>query len=130
MPQIPAIVEDVPVVCLHADMGPHNVVVAVHPPDTNSAAADAAAAAAEAPVLRAVIDWEFVASAPFAASHRLIKMLLRRKAANGFGALYLRADELRSAFWGAIPEWRRWHEGPATAVFLEWFRFALFMKAD
>ncbi|PQE28762.1 kinase-like domain protein [Rutstroemia sp. NJR-2017a WRK4] len=114
MHNIPAIVEDIPVVAVHSDMGPHNVILSpTTPTDIN-----------------AIIDWEFVASAPYASLHRIIEMLFRESAPNGFGAEYAHADELRDAFWGAIPEWRTWNESEATRVFLEWFRFALFMKAE
>jgi hypothetical protein len=36
----------------------------------------------------AIIDWEFVASAPYASLHRVIEMLFRKSASNGFGAEY------------------------------------------
>ena len=85
---IPAIVEDIPIVAMHADMGPHNLIVSSQTPTE----------------IRAVIDWEFVASAPYASLHRIIEMLFRKHAPNGFGPEYDRADELREAFWGTIPD--------------------------
>lgn len=114
MHNIPAIVEDVPVVAIHSDMGPHNVILS---PTTRTD-------------IMAIIDWEFVASAPYASLHRVIEMLFRKPASNGFGAEYEHADELRDAFWGAIPKWKKWNESEATRVFLEWFRFGIFMKAE
>jgi hypothetical protein len=57
-------------------------------------------------------------------------MLFRESAPNGFVAEDAHADELRDAFWGAIPEWRTWNGSEATRAFLEWFRFGLFMKAE
>lgn len=114
MHNIPAIVEDIPVVAIHSDMGPHNVILSPTTPTD----------------IMAIIDWEFVASAPYASLHRVIEMLFREPASNGFGAEYEHADELRDAFWGAIPEWKRWNESEATRVFLEWFRFGVFMKAE
>ena len=111
---IPNIVEDIPVVAIHADMGPHNVIVSEHMP-TN---------------IRAIIDWEFVSSAPYASLHRITEMFFRRPAPNGFGAEYDGAAELRAAFWGAIPDWERWNQSEATRAFLEWFRFGLFMKPE
>jgi aminoglycoside phosphotransferase (APT) family kinase protein len=114
MHNIPAIVEDIPVVAVHSDMGPHNVILSPTTPTD----------------IKAIIDWEFVASAPYASLHRIIEMLFRESAPNGFGAEYAHADELRDAFWGAIPEWRTWNGSEATRVFLEWFRFGLFMKAE
>ncbi len=41
-----------------------------------------------------------------------------------------RADELREAFWGAIPDWKRWNEDESTLVYLEWFRFAVVLKPE
>jgi hypothetical protein len=60
----------------------------------------------------------------------LIEKYFRRLAPNGFGAEYPSADELRNAFWDAIPRWRTWNESEATKVFLEWLRFSEFMKAE
>jgi len=114
MHNIPAIVEDVPVVPMHSDMGPHNVILSL------TTSTD----------IMAIIDWEFVASAPYASLYRIIEILFRETASNGFGAEYAHAGELRDAFWGAIPAWKKWNESEATRVFLEWFRFGLFMKAE
>lgn len=115
MHEIPAVVEDVPVVAIHTNMGLHNVIVS---PETPSE-------------IRAVIDGEFVASAPFALLlHRLIETLFRRSAPNGFGQEYERANELRDVFWGAIPEWKTWQESEAVQAFLKWFRFGLFLKPE
>lgn len=111
---IPTIVEDIPVVATHADMGPHNIIVSEQMPTD----------------IRAIIDWEFMSSAPYASQHRIIEMLFRKLADNGFGAEYEGAAELREAFWGAIPDWERWSQSEATRVFLEWFRFGLFMKPE
>lgn len=57
-------------------------------------------------------------------------MPFRKSASNGFGPEYDRADELREAFWGAIPGWKPWEQREATQVFLQWFRFGLFMKPE
>ena len=111
---IPATVEDVPIVAMHADMGPHNIIV--------SESSDTC--------IQAVIDWEFVASAPFAALYRVMEMLFRRPAENGFGAEYDRANELRLTFWDTIPFWKSRFMSESTQVFLEWFRFGLLMKAE
>ncbi|EXU97994.1 aminoglycoside 3'-phosphotransferase/choline kinase domain protein [Metarhizium robertsii] len=114
MHEIPPIVEDVPIVAMHSDMGPHNIIVSSQTPTD----------------LEAVIDWEFVASAPFASLHRIIEMLFRESAANEFGPEYDRASELREAFWDTIPDWKLWVESEPCRVFLEWFRFGLFMKPE
>ncbi|KAK3938220.1 hypothetical protein QBC46DRAFT_441228 [Diplogelasinospora grovesii] len=111
---IPAIVEDIPIVAMHADMGPHNVIVDSHIRTE----------------IRAVIDWEFVASAPYASLDRIVEMVFRKPAPNGFGPGYDRADELREAFWSTIPDWKQWNQSEATQTFLEWFRFGRFMKPE
>ncbi|KAL7620888.1 hypothetical protein AAE478_008198 [Parahypoxylon ruwenzoriense] len=114
MHNIPAIVEDIPIVVMHADMGLHNVIVSSQ---THTE-------------IRAIIDWEFLSSAPYASLHRIIEMLFRKPAPNGFGPEYSHADKLRDTFWGAIPEWERWNRSEATQTFLEWFRFGLFLKPE
>jgi hypothetical protein len=114
MHSIPAIVEDIPIVAMHADMGLHNVIVC------SQTYTD----------IRAVIDWEFVSSAPYASLHRIIEMLFRKPAPNGFGPEYKKADELRKAFWGTILDWEQWNQSEAAQAFLEWFRFGLFMKPE
>ena len=114
MQNIPAIVEDITIVFMHTDMGLHNVIVSSSAPTE----------------IQAIIDWEFVASAPFASLHRIIEMLFRKHASNGFGPEYERADELREAFWATIPDWKLQHQSDSTQVFLEWSRFGLFMKPE
>ncbi|KAH0526616.1 hypothetical protein TsFJ059_009917 [Trichoderma semiorbis] len=112
--EIPAVVEKVPIVAMHADMGPHNVIVSSERPTD----------------IQAIIDWEFLASAPYASLYRIIEMLFREPAPNGFGPEYDRSDELREAFWSTIPKWKRWNKSEATQTFLEWFKFGLFMKPE
>ncbi|CAH0046453.1 unnamed protein product [Clonostachys solani] len=112
--KISPIVENVPIVVLHSNMGPHNIIVSSDEPTT----------------FRAIIGWTFVASEPFLAVHRSVEAYFREPALNGFGPEYDRADELRDAFWGTIPYWRRWGETDAAEVFREWFRFGLFMKPE
>ncbi|KAL7911900.1 hypothetical protein GGI35DRAFT_301507 [Trichoderma velutinum] len=112
--EIPDIVETVPIVAMHADMGPHNIIVSNQTPTE----------------IQAIIDWEFLASAPYASLYRIIEMLFRENAPNGFGPEYERADELREAFWNNMPNWKRWNESEATQTFLEWFKFGLLMKAE
>lgn len=114
MHNIPLIVEDIPIVAMHADLGPHNVIVSSQ---THSE-------------IQADIDWEVVASAPYASLHRIIEMLFGKSAPNGFGPEYDRADELREAFWGGNSDWKLWNESETTQAFLEWFRFGLFMKPE
>jgi hypothetical protein len=115
MHKIPAIVETMPIVATHSDMGLHNIIVSATTTPTNIAA---------------IIDWEFVASAPYASLYRSIGMLFRKPAANGFGHEYDHADELREAFWGAIPAWKLRNQSESTRAFLEWFKFGLFMKPE
>lgn len=114
MPHVPDIIEEVPVVAVHSDMAPHNVIIGSD----------------GSPDIRAVIDWEFVACAPFAAAYNLIEMLFREFDGSGHGPEYPRANELRSAFWKAIPRWKAIYEQKSTLAFLEWYRFALFLKAE
>ena len=111
---IPAIVEDIPIVAMHSDMGLHNIILSSQTPTE----------------IQAIIDWEFVASAPYASLYRIIEMLFRKAAPNQFGPEFDRANELREAFWNAIPYWKRWNESEATKTFLEWFRFGLFMRSE
>ena len=111
---IPQVVEGIPIVAMHTDMGLHNIILSSDTPTE----------------IRAVIDWEFVASTPFATAQPMIERLFRKPASNSFGPEYDGADELRRAFWDAIPDWKRWNESAATKTFLEWFRFAEFLKAD
>jgi len=111
---IPAVVEDIPIVAMHADMGLHNIILSSQ----------------TSTEIRAIIDWEFVASAPYASLYRVIEMLFRKSAPNQFGPEFDRAYELREAFWDTIPYWKRWNHSAATQTFLEWFRFGLFMKPE
>lgn len=112
--RIPQTVEECPIAALHVDMGLHNVLVAE---DNHKE-------------IKAIIDWELCASAPFMAAHQCIEMLFRRGAPNGFGAEYPHADELRSAFWDAIPKWKACWESQGVRDFMEWFRFALFLRPE
>ncbi|ATY59667.1 hypothetical protein A9K55_003050 [Cordyceps militaris] len=110
--QIPQTVEECPITALHVDMGLHNVLVAE---DNHKE-------------IKAIIDWELCASAPFLAALPCIEMLFRGGAPNGFGVEYPHADELRSAFWDAIPKWKACWESQGVRDFLEWYRFALFLQ--
>lgn len=114
MLNIPSIVEQIPVVVNHSDMGLHNVIVSEQDPTD----------------VQAIIDWEFCSAAPYASLDNIIENLFRKPSPNGFGPEYLRADELRQAFWGVMPKWQVWNKKSATAVFREWFRFATFLKPE
>ena len=107
-------VEEIPVVFSHSDMGLHNVIVSANDPSE----------------IVAIIDWEFCASSPYACLEPMIERLFREPAANGFGREYPGAKELREAFWGSIPKWDSWNQSEATKVFREWYRFGIFMKAE
>ena len=111
---MPAVVEDIPIVAMHTDMSLHNIIVSSQTPTK----------------IQAIIDWEFVASAPYASQCQIIEMLFREWAPNQFGPEYGRANELREAFWDVIPDWKQWNQSEATQTFLEWFRFGLFMKPE
>lgn len=112
--QIPKTVDHCPIVAIHVDMGLHNLLVST---DDYTA-------------IKAIIDWEFCASAPFLAAYECIDMLFRMGAPNGFGVEYPQADELREAFWNAIPKWKAQMESQGAKDFMEWFRFARFMKPE
>ena len=114
MLNIPAIVEVIPVVPVNTDMALHNIIVSETDP-TN---------------IMAIIDWEYCDSAPYACAFPVIEQLFRQRADNGFGLEYPDGLSLREAFWNEIPEWKRWNESEAGTVFLEWFCFGLFMKAE
>ncbi|KAL8648445.1 MAG: hypothetical protein Q9210_004985 [Variospora velana] len=111
---IPLVVEDIPIVAMHTDMRLHNIILSSETPTE----------------IRAIIDWEFVASAPYASLHSIIENLFREHADNQFGPEFDRADELRDAFWGSIPDWKRCNQSAATKEYLEWFRFGEFMKPE
>jgi len=114
MPNIPSVVEQIPVVVTHSDMGLHNIIVCEQDPTD----------------VRAIIDWEFCAAAPYASVDNMIEKLFRRPSPNGFGPEYPGADELQQAFWETMPKWQVWNRKDATAVFREWLRFANFMKPE
>jgi hypothetical protein len=114
MNMIPAIVEDDPVVAIHSDMGPHNIIVSSQTQIN----------------IQSFIDWELVASAPFMSPYRIIEMFSRPPAVNGFGPEYDRAVELRMAFLEAIPQWKSLFEAESTKIFLEWFIFGLLLKPE
>ena len=114
MLNIPSVVEQIPIVPVHSDMGLYNIIVSGTNPTE----------------IMAIIDWEFCASAPYAVVDALIEELFREWSPNGFGREFPHGDVLRKAFWDAIPVWKKWNESEATTVFLEWFRFATFMKAE
>ena len=114
MPHIPTVVEEIPVVFSHSDMGLHNIIVSASDPSE----------------IVAIIDWEFCASSPYACLESMIERLFREPAANGFGREYPGAKELREAFWGSIPKWDSWNQSEAMKVFREWYRFGIFMKGE
>jgi hypothetical protein len=113
MPNVPTVVEQIPVVFLHSDMGLNNIVVSSSDPTS----------------IEAIIDWEFCTNGPYCSLHSAIENLFRESSMNGFGKEYPNAGELREAFWGAIPRWKEWNESEAGQTFLEWFRFGIFLKA-
>lgn len=112
MHKIPAIVEEVPIVAMHTDMGLHNIIVSAEQPTE----------------IQAIIDWEFLASAPYATIDGLLELLFRRFSENRFGKEYDHADQLREAFWDAIPQWKKWQKSDAVETFLEWWRFGQYMQ--
>lgn len=110
--RMPQSVEECPVVFVHVDMGLHNVLVSADD-HTN---------------IKAIIDWEFCASAPFLAAYEVLDMLFRPGSPSGFGPEFMQADELRKAFWDTIPRWKSQWESRGVQDFIEWFRFTLFIQ--
>ena len=110
----PAVVEDIPIVAIHADMGLHNIILSSQTPTE----------------IRGTIDWQFVASAPYASLHRIIEMPFREPAPNQLGPEFDRANAHREAFWDAVPYWKQWNHSVAAQTFWEWFRFGLFMRPE
>ncbi|KAI4188580.1 MAG: hypothetical protein L6R41_002048 [Letrouitia leprolyta] len=111
---IPSVVEGIPIVAMHSDMGLHNIILSSETPTE----------------IRAVIDWEFVSSAPYACLHPMIERLFRKPAANFHGDELDRAEDLRNAFWDAIPEYQEWNASTATKEFLKWYMFGGLMKPE
>ncbi|KAF2715977.1 hypothetical protein K431DRAFT_289808 [Polychaeton citri CBS 116435] len=107
--QMPETIDECPVVALHVDMGLHNALVSTQ----------------DHTKINAIIDWGFSASAPFLAAYNCIDQLFRMGAENGFGTEYPHADELREAFWDAIPRWKVHWESQSAKDFMEWFQFAV-----
>jgi len=114
MPNIPSIVEQVPVVLAHSDMGIHNVIVSAKDPTE----------------IRAIIDWEFVATYPFVWLEHLFENLFRPSSVNGKGPEYPGAAELRKAFWQSMPKWNALKDSEAAQVFREWYRFGMLLKPE
>jgi hypothetical protein len=81
MHNVPAIVEQIPIVPLHLDMALHNILVSIANPTR----------------LEAIIDWEFCASAPYASMHRVMETFFRVPERRGFGPEIHGAQELRQA---------------------------------
>jgi len=63
-------------------MGLHNIILSSDDPTT----------------VKAIIDWEFCASAPYPSIYSVIERFFRMKAMNGFGTEYPHAEELRRPF--------------------------------
>jgi Ser/Thr protein kinase RdoA (MazF antagonist) len=100
MLDIPEVVEQIPIVPIHSDMGLHNIIVSSVKPTQ----------------IMAIIDWEFCASVPYVCVDTIVERLFRKWSPNDFGEEYPQADELRSAFWDAIPEWASRSESAATKI--------------
>jgi hypothetical protein len=114
MHNIPAIIEDSPVVAVSSNMSLHNVILSPTTPTISRQSSTGSLL----PVL--LIPHSTASSRCF----------LGNSTPNGFGAEYAHADELHDAFWDATPQWRTWNGSKATTVFLEWSRFGLFMKTE
>ena len=111
---IPAFVEETPVVFVHSDLGLHNIIVSSSNPSE----------------IVGIIDWEFCGSLPYPCLDYMIERLFRKSPLNGYRPEYDHADQLRDAFWGAIPSWTEWNKSEAVKVFREWHQFGKFMKPE
>ena len=99
-PRIPEIVNDIPNVVTHLELGPHNIIVDKE----------------ESFEIKAIIGWEAVASVPFGASNwQIEKWFFKNQAV---------AWDLRKAFWDTVPKKRsRLQESQAMKLYLEWCSF-------
>jgi len=98
---IPAFVEETPVVFVHSDLGLHNIIISSSNPSE----------------IVGIIDWEFCGSLPYPCLDYMIERLFRKSPLNGYRPEYDHADQLRDAFWGAIPSWTEWNKSEAVKVF-------------
>ncbi|KAJ2896235.1 hypothetical protein MKZ38_005729 [Zalerion maritima] len=111
---LPPEVDSIPVVLMHTDMGLHNIIVSPDYPFE----------------FRAVIDWEFTSCLPFlCAVPDLIEPLFREQE-GAEGPLWEGGEELCSAFWDEIPDWKALKMTTEGRTFLEWYEFGLYLKAN
>jgi len=89
MSNIPSVIEQIPVVVTHSDIGLHNIIVCQQ----------------DLTDVQVIIDWEFCAVTSYASIDNMIEKLFHRPSPNGFSFKYLDTDELRQAFWETMPKW-------------------------
>lgn len=106
---IPPVVEDVPCVVSHADLGLHNIIL------SPNASRD----------LESVIDWELVYCLPFAAFVPKFIEPLFWKDYEGKQQFFDGSEKLRDAFWGEIPKWRDQLSSDSAKTFLVWYEFGM-----
>lgn len=105
---IPEEVEDVKLALVHTDLGLHNMIFSESP----------------TPILKGVIDWEFVDHAPpLIAIPTLIEPTFELVSMS-------ESDELRQAFWDEIPLWKQAVASKGSRIFLDLYSFGLYLKAD
>jgi hypothetical protein len=114
MPNVPAIVEKVPIVLAHTDMRSHNVIVSEDDPTE----------------IVAIIDWELSATFPFVGLEPLFDNLFHQPSFTPRGPEYPGAAELREAFWSSMPKWSALKDTEAAKVFREWHRFGELLNAS
>ena len=113
--RLPRGLDKVPVVLMHADLGLHNVLVSESPPFE----------------IAAVIDWEFVSCLPFlCAVPRLVEPMLQGGSGDEERVPPEEVQSLRGAFWNEIPAWNDIMVSPEGQIFLEWYEFGLYIKAN
>ncbi|KAM0345456.1 hypothetical protein ACHAPU_006383 [Fusarium lateritium] len=112
--QIPAHVDQIPIVLAHADLGLHNIIVSPEKPSE----------------FKAVIDWEFTSCQPFlTAIPELIEPLFRQGQGQQ-GSSPRDQAELRKAFWDEIPQWAVRKDSVEGRDFLSWYEFGLYLKPN
>ncbi|KAJ5322892.1 hypothetical protein N7452_011181 [Penicillium brevicompactum] len=104
---IPVEVEDVKLALVHTDLGLHNMIFSETP----------------TPTLKGVIDWEFVDYAPLLVA---VPTLVEPT----FELFASESGDLRQAFWDEIPLWKQAVASKASQIFLDFYSFGLYLKAD
>ncbi|KAJ5319315.1 hypothetical protein MYU51_013449 [Penicillium brevicompactum] len=104
---IPFEVENVQLALVHTDLGLHNMIFSESP----------------TPILKGAIDWEFVDYAP-------LLIVVPTLVEPTFELFASESGDLRQAFWDEIPLWKRGFASKGSRIFLDFYSFGLYLKAD